>query len=146
YCTPRFDSPAVLCRLLDAGRGGFFRVAPNGAHTTSRRYVGRTNVLETTFVVPERGRMRLTDFMPVPRSPAEWRRERRDGHRLLRLVECISGEVDVDVEWRPTFDYARAETAIEIGPNGAVARAGKEALALGFAAALSLESSGSVTG
>lgn len=29
-CFPRFDSPAVFCRLLDADKGGWFRVGPTG--------------------------------------------------------------------------------------------------------------------
>lgn len=37
YCLPRFDGPAVLCRLLDAQRGGFFRVGPTGRFHASRR-------------------------------------------------------------------------------------------------------------
>ncbi len=66
YCPTRFDGPAALCRLLDAGRGGFLRCAPTGAFTTTRQYRGPTNVLETTFTV-EGGRARVTDFMPIYR-------------------------------------------------------------------------------
>jgi GH15 family glucan-1,4-alpha-glucosidase len=28
YCVPRFDSPSVFGALLDANKGGFFRIAP----------------------------------------------------------------------------------------------------------------------
>lgn len=28
YCCPRFDSPSVFAALLDADRGGLFRIAP----------------------------------------------------------------------------------------------------------------------
>jgi GH15 family glucan-1,4-alpha-glucosidase len=37
-CLPRFDSPSVFGRLLDWRRGGHMRVAPQGAHVTSRGY------------------------------------------------------------------------------------------------------------
>jgi hypothetical protein len=41
-CWPHFDSPAVFCRLLDAGEGGWFRVGPTGRYAASRSYVGPT--------------------------------------------------------------------------------------------------------
>jgi GH15 family glucan-1,4-alpha-glucosidase len=37
-CLPHFDSDAVFCRLLDADKGGFFRVCPSGEFESSRRY------------------------------------------------------------------------------------------------------------
>jgi len=29
FCCPRFDSPSVFASLLDAERGGFYRIAPD---------------------------------------------------------------------------------------------------------------------
>jgi len=29
YCCPRFDSPSVLAAILDADRGGLFRISPD---------------------------------------------------------------------------------------------------------------------
>ncbi|HYK29793.1 MAG TPA: trehalase-like domain-containing protein, partial [Streptosporangiaceae bacterium] len=28
FCCPRFDSPSVFCSLLDAEKGGYFRISP----------------------------------------------------------------------------------------------------------------------
>ena len=43
YCCPSFDSPSVFAALLDAERGGFFRIAPieivSSAATVLRRVV-----------------------------------------------------------------------------------------------------------
>ena len=61
-CFPRFDSPSVFGRLL--GReAGFWSIRPVGAHTATRRYLGPTMVLETTFTTAT-GVVTLTDLMP----------------------------------------------------------------------------------
>jgi hypothetical protein len=66
----------------------------------------------------------LIDFMPGP-DPAG-----SSPHRLLRLIEGLAGRLPVQVEFAPTFDYARAGTSIERCPDGAVARSGRESLRL----------------
>src|ERR1043165_6544814 len=37
YCCPRFDSPSVFAAILDADRGGLFRVSPDGDGWTSKQ-------------------------------------------------------------------------------------------------------------
>src|SRR5438045_3045937 len=46
-CWPRFDSPALFARVLDTERGGSFRIAPTESCDVERRYVERTNLLQT---------------------------------------------------------------------------------------------------
>src|SRR5205085_5884103 len=58
-CLPRFDEPTVFGALLDPAIGGRFALAPAGAFEVERRYVGDTNVLETTFATGE-GKVRVT--------------------------------------------------------------------------------------
>ncbi|HEY9285182.1 MAG TPA: trehalase-like domain-containing protein, partial [Pyrinomonadaceae bacterium] len=130
-CWPRFDSPALFCRLLDARKGGWFRVGPAGEHRAERAYVRATNVLATTFETGA-GKFRLTDFMPVERLDESRRGEDiAPSHKIIRLVEGLEGAPDVEISFRPTFDFALAETALTPHRHGAVARAGGEALALG---------------
>lgn len=104
-CLPRFDSPSVFAALLDRRDGGRFSVCPSAEHESSRRYVGDTNVLETTFRT-RTGILRLCDLMPVT-SEAEKRRELWPNHQVLRQVECLEGEVEVAVLCDPRPDYGR---------------------------------------
>jgi len=133
YCPDRYDGPAVFCRLLDWAKGGYLSLAPAGDYSAHRQYRGPTNVLDTTFTAAG-GRVRLTDLMPVHR-----RQESRRGydvgraHRLLRLVEGLDGTVDLELRFRPTFDYARSRASIAPCDGGAVADDGQCYLALACA-------------
>jgi GH15 family glucan-1,4-alpha-glucosidase len=116
-CWPRFDSPSIFARLLDAGDGGHFQVRPVADFSVERRYLPDTNVLETTFTT-ERGVLRLTDLMPVAEREA-YRRELWPEHEILRRVECVAGTVEVDVYCDPRLDYARIDPALDDrGPHG----------------------------
>ncbi|MBF6592702.1 MAG: hypothetical protein IVW57_19500, partial [Ktedonobacterales bacterium] len=63
-CMPHFDSPAVFCRLLDATRGGYFRVAPVSGFRSAMAYMPDTNILDTGYETAG-GRLRVVDFMPI---------------------------------------------------------------------------------
>ncbi|MCE9671567.1 glycoside hydrolase family 15 protein [Myxococcus stipitatus] len=102
-CFPRFDAPAVFCRILDVNRGGSFRVAPEGPFTSSRAYLEDSNVLATTFTTP-RGVLEVVDCMPVFRGGASGTHV-GTRHALLRRVRCLSGEVHALVEVAPRFEY-----------------------------------------
>ncbi|MBV8200469.1 MAG: glycoside hydrolase family 15 protein, partial [Acidobacteria bacterium] len=105
-CLPRFDGPSVFAALLDARRGGRFFVRPAGDFQARRRYAGHTNVLETTFEAAG-GVLRLTDVMSVA-GEGERRGELLPEHELLRCLECVAGEVEVEVGCDPRPDWAAA--------------------------------------
>ena len=42
FCCPRFDSPSVFASLLDAERGGYYRIAPTGTTTSASSSTCRT--------------------------------------------------------------------------------------------------------
>lgn len=131
YCPQRFDSPAVFLRLLDAEKGGFFQVAPEGPFTSERRYRDRTNILETTFHPSSGGEVRLTDFMQVRLRQKGRRYDVGTARRVVRIVEGRAGQTTLRVSFKPTFDYARAHTHVEIvHGKGIVCWAGREYLAL----------------
>ena len=145
-CWPRFDSPALFCRLLDKDKGGHFRLGPASSHAAaSRAYVEGTNVLATVFST-DGGRFRLTDLMPVERLNVSHEGEDIASHyRVLRLIEGLSGEAEVEVSFRPTFDYARAEAIFHLYEGGVVARNGRKALALSCPSSFRESPSGGVT-
>jgi hypothetical protein len=55
---------SVFAPLLDAEKGGRFRVQPFDSYRIKQRYLDGTNVLETTFEAPD-GTLTLTDLMPT---------------------------------------------------------------------------------
>ncbi|MDQ3430771.1 MAG: glycoside hydrolase family 15 protein [Actinomycetota bacterium] len=96
-CLPRFDSGACFAALLGDERNGSWRVAPRGADTcTRRRYRGDTLVLETEWETPD-GTVRVLDFMPP----------RHEAPDVVRIVQGVTGRVDVRSELRLRFDYGR---------------------------------------
>jgi GH15 family glucan-1,4-alpha-glucosidase len=94
-CLPHFDSPSCFAALLGTPEHGRWRLAPVGSvECASRRYLPGTLVLESTWRT-DGGEVRILDFMPP-----------RDGVvDLIRIVEGVSGAVDMegDLAWR--FDY-----------------------------------------
>src|SRR5918998_777357 len=68
-CLPHFSGPSVFAALLDEDRGGRFAIRPIGQCESTRRYLGSTAVLETTFVT-DTGTVRVIDLMPVVEDTA----------------------------------------------------------------------------
>jgi len=107
-CWPWFDSPSVFAAILDLEKGGFWRIAPAGEYTSRHRYIPETNVLETEFYTPS-GTLRLTDCMPVYDFAYE-RAHLLPDREVLRIVECVSGEVKLDGVYFPAPKYANCRT------------------------------------
>jgi GH15 family glucan-1,4-alpha-glucosidase len=99
-CLPRLDSPSMFGALLDPAEGGRFVVEPAIPFTAERRYLERTNVLETTFHT-EHGTVTLTDAFTIDSSlAAPWR-------ELVRKVDGHSGAVPIVWRFEPRFGYGR---------------------------------------
>ncbi|MFH5801375.1 glycoside hydrolase family 15 protein [Haladaptatus sp. CMAA 1911] len=113
-CFPSVNSSSVFAGILDADRGGRFAISPVKEYEASQQYLSRTNVLQTTFRTSS-GECVVTDFMPVI---GEGVAKEYPKHAVYRQVTCTEGSVDIDVEFRPRFDYARAETSLEPTSGG----------------------------
>ncbi|HCF61060.1 MAG TPA: glycoside hydrolase family 15 protein [Myxococcales bacterium] len=128
WCPMRFDRPAVFAALLDARRGGRFSVRPTARSLVERRYLDRTNVLETTFATAT-GKLRLTDLMPL--SVETNSRSLQSPHLILRELRCLEGEVEVEVLFEPRFAYGAVVPKLsDCGSLGLWCAHGGEALAL----------------
>jgi GH15 family glucan-1,4-alpha-glucosidase len=106
-CWPRFDSSSIFAALLDTERGGRFRVRPTGTFRSERRYLPDTNVLETVFHTSS-GAVALRDLMSVT-SEEDKRAALTPEHEVLREIEGLSGQVEVEVVYTPRPDYGRRQ-------------------------------------
>jgi GH15 family glucan-1,4-alpha-glucosidase len=120
---PNLDSPPVLDSLLDAGTGGYFRLAPDCPFEVTRRYLPDTNVLETTFSTAS-GVVRLLDAMTVQGTALGPFRE------LQRRVEVVSGHVQMRWQLRPRFGFGEKPTWLGRRSGFPVATSGSDALAV----------------
>lgn len=121
---PNFDSPSVFARMLDKDKGGHFTINPSHHQltTTKQHYLPNSNLLQTRYL-HEDGVMNVVDFFPRPNNKtidAEFHarvleskqagdvldsnNERPDLKKwLVRRVECMRGEIEVNVEVFPAF-------------------------------------------
>ncbi|MEU9061212.1 glycoside hydrolase family 15 protein [Streptomyces sp. NPDC048430] len=97
-CLPRFDSGACFAALLGDEDNGHWRIAPQGTDSTDtctrRAYVADSLVLET-FWETRTGTVKVIDFMP----------QRDKAPDVMRIVEGVSGSVDMSSVLRLRFDF-----------------------------------------
>jgi GH15 family glucan-1,4-alpha-glucosidase len=110
-CWPEFASPALFAGLLDAERGGRWRIAPTAEAVVSRRYVDDTNVLVTRFRTAT-GRIAITDFMAVEDAPQA---TMLPEHLLVRRVRCEAGDVEIEISFDPRPDFGRRAARLHDG-------------------------------
>ena len=133
-CLPRMDGPSVFGALLDRSAGSF-RLAPADASVPAgRRYLPGTMVVETTWGT-RTGWVIVRDVLLIGpwhhdedrstthrRSPTDYDAD----HVLLRMLRCVNGSVEMNMECEPVLDYGRSRAEWEYsGPSyhKAVARA-----------------------
>ena len=129
WCPERFDQPSVFAALLDPVRGGRFQIRPVLPYTARRQYIGRTNVLETSFFTTT-GSIRLIDFMPVGMDTLRAGGLQPHG-AIIRIVEGAEGEVEILASYAPRFDYGSVVPQMsDRGPMGFFCEHKADALAL----------------
>jgi alpha,alpha-trehalase len=126
-CLPHFDSPSVFGAMLDRGAGSW-RVGPYGVYVPAgRRYIPGTNVIETTWMTPQ-GWLRVMEGLTIgdwhenthgsshTRPPTDYDAD----HLLVRVVECMQGQVQLEIVCEPMLDYGATPagwTHAEVGTD-----------------------------
>jgi GH15 family glucan-1,4-alpha-glucosidase len=125
-CLPHFDSPSVFGAMLDRGAGSW-RVGPYGVYVPAgRRYIPGTNIIETTWMTPQ-GWLRVVDALTI----GEWHDNKHTSshtrpptdfdadHLLVRVVECMQGQVQVELVCEPMLDYGQTSAEWRVADTGA---------------------------
>jgi GH15 family glucan-1,4-alpha-glucosidase len=138
-CLPHFDSGAVFWRLLDARRGGCFRVGPVAPCDARRHYLEDSAVLVTEFE-DAAGHVRLTDCMPAPPlRDAEPVPHAPRYRMLLRRIEGLRGRMEIELLFKPGVDFGRQPTRLQPAPGGCSAIAAEQSLHLTVAPGVPLQ-------
>jgi GH15 family glucan-1,4-alpha-glucosidase len=117
-CFPRFDSDACFAALLGTEEHGRWLLAPAAGTTrTVRRYRHDTLILESVLESTG-GSVRVIDFMP-PRG---------DAPDIVRIVEGLTGRVEMRSELIVRFDSGRIVPWVRRVDDARVAIAGPDAL------------------
>ncbi|MEV4973069.1 glycoside hydrolase family 15 protein [Streptomyces scopuliridis] len=117
-CLPRFDSAACFAALLGGEENGHWRLAPtDGRECTRRAYVGDSLVLESVWET-RTGTVKVTDFMP----------QRDRAPELMRIVEGVSGSVDMSATIRLRFDFGSVVPWMRRAEGHRVAVAGPDSV------------------
>jgi alpha,alpha-trehalase len=115
-CMPHYDSPAVFARILDPN-AGHWSIAPVGESASERRYLPGTLVIETTFTTAA-GTVRLIDAMAFAPGQRGHDLGRGAPHEVLRLVEGVSGEVELEMELAPRPEYGLVRPLFRMEEGG----------------------------
>ncbi|RUL87947.1 glycoside hydrolase family 15 protein [Tautonia sociabilis] len=101
-CLPDYDGPSLFGALLDAERGGYWRVGPPGPVSGRQRYLGESGALLTSWSSGDH-ELELTDVMAWPgdRSSDEGRRA------VIRRLSATRGDSPAVLGIWPRVDFDR---------------------------------------
>ncbi|MFG2168199.1 glycoside hydrolase family 15 protein [Micromonospora chersina] len=105
WCPPRFDAPSVFGRLLDDD-AGHWSIRPAGEFTSTRSYLEDALVLRTVFRTGT-GTAAVTDALALEPGARGHHVGLRSPGVLARVVEGLTGEVPMRVDYAPRFEYGR---------------------------------------
>lgn len=111
WCAPEMSSPSVFAALLDARRGGSFRITAEELRPLAQHYIPDTNILKTTLQ-NDNAQLHVVDLMPL-NGRIDGRGDSQARPEIIRILTACSGDLAVTVEWAPRMDYARATVRIE---------------------------------
>ncbi|MGW8330155.1 glycoside hydrolase family 15 protein [Streptomyces sp. NPDC055897] len=120
-CLPRFDSAACFAALLGDENNGHWRIAPaeagHSGRCDRRAYLDDSLVLETYWETGT-GTVKVIDFMP----------QRDKAPDVTRIVEGVSGTVEMSSVLRLRFDYGHVVPWMRRSDGHRVAIAGPDSV------------------
>ena len=122
-CLPRMDAPSVFGAILDRDAGGF-RLGPVDTHGARRpalparaRWSWRRRWGTRTGWIIVRDVLLIGPWHHDDERSNTHRRAPTDydaDHVLLRTVRCVNGDVQMDMDCEPVFDYGRKAGALGV--------------------------------
>src|SRR5215213_7889320 len=116
-CMPRYDSGALVARLLDPD-AGHWSIRPAGTFEAERRYIPGSLAIETTFTT-DTGTVRLIDAMAAAAGQRGHDLGFDAPHEVLRAIECVEGDVEMLMELAPRPEYGLIRPLIRLEDGGA---------------------------
>ena len=144
-CLPRFDSPPVLARLLDADAGHLLLRPADRDALAVRRYLPSTLVLETTWTCAD-GTLVVSDALALGADERGHELGRGSPGALLRRARCTAGAVDVVVEWAPRPEFGLVHPRLVAVPGGLQSYGGATVVQLSTSVPLTVDGATASTG
>ena len=101
-CLPDYDGGSIFSTILDAQRGGFWRMGPPVPITGTQNYLDHSPAIVTAWKT-ETGELELTDLMLWPEQDRQ--PDRRERRVLVRRLRCTSGEMSYSMHIHPRYDF-----------------------------------------
>jgi GH15 family glucan-1,4-alpha-glucosidase len=124
-CVPHLDDQPVFASLLDAPSGGRFVLVPAANFAIERRYLPRSNVLETTFHTAD-GAVRVTDALTIGAGGLGLSPE------LVRRVEGLAGRVRMRWVFEPRLSFGSSRVGLHRAGASVLAQGASLQMALGM--------------
>ena len=112
-CFPNFDNPSSFAAILDP-KAGHFRIRPTHRYLSHQRYESETNILITEMSTSV-GVVRIRDFMAIASG------RRLPTAELHRIIEGVTGEVELEISFAPVFLYGQSKPHYTLTENGVIA-------------------------
>jgi len=128
FCAPRFDSRSSFARLLDED-AGHWSIRPVDDFTVTREYVPETMVVRSTFST-DTGAIRLTDALALAPGARGHEIGLESPHSIVRLVELVSGRVEVAMDFTPRLEYGLVTPELMATDDGLRTAGGPDTLLL----------------
>jgi alpha,alpha-trehalase len=139
-CLPRYDADAIFARILDPD-GGHWSIRPAGQYRVERRYAPGSLVVETTFTTSD-GVVRVRDAMAFAAGQRGHDLGFDAPHEVLRLVEGVSGSVELDMELVPRPEYGLVRPLVRVVDGGAKTFGGPNRIEVSSSVPLDLRDAG----